>query len=41
MNKITAIYRRLALLLALMGVSLAAFAQINTDQVVNIGRNAL
>ena len=41
MKKITAIYCRLALLLALMGASLAAFAQINTDQVVNIGRNAL
>ena len=41
MKQITAIYRRLALLLALMGASLASFAQINTDQVVNIGRNAL
>ena len=41
MKKITAIYRRLAMLLVLMGAALSAIAQINTDQVVNIGRNAL
>ena len=41
MKKITAIYRRLALMMALLGASIGAFAQINTDQVVNIGRNAL
>ena len=29
------------MLLVLMGAALSAFAQINTDQVVNIGRNAL
>ena len=41
MKQITAIYRRLAMLLAIMGAALSSFAQINTDQVVNIGRNAL
>jgi len=29
------------MLLAIMGAALSSFAQINTDQVVNIGRNAL
>ena len=40
MNKIKMTYRRLALLLVLF-VSLGIHAQINTEQVVNIGRNAL
>ncbi len=40
MKKMQTIYRRLALL-AMLVVSLGVHAQINTDQVVNIGRNAL
>ena len=40
MNKIKMTYRRLSLLLVLF-VSLGTHAQINTEQVVNIGRNAL
>lgn len=41
MRKIKTIYRRLALLLAMLGAAMSVHAQINTDQVVNIGRNAL
>ncbi len=40
MNRIKTTYRRLMLLLALLA-ALGVQAQINTDQVVNIGRNAL
>ena len=40
MKKIKTIYRILGVL-AVMFTSLAASAQINTEQVVNIGRNAL
>ncbi len=39
--KVQSIYRRLTLLLAGLAAALASWAQINTDQVVNIGRNAL
>ncbi len=39
--KVQSIYRRLTLLLAGLATALASWAQINTDQVVNIGRNAL
>ena len=35
------IYSRLAVLLVLLACSVGSLAQINTDQVVNIGRNAL
>ncbi len=41
MKKILTTYCRLTLLLSLMVTSLGSLAQINTDQVVNIGRNAL
>ena len=41
MKKVQGIYRRLTLLLAGLAATLASWAQINTDQVVNIGRNAL
>ena len=41
MKKVQGIYRRLTLLLAGLAAALASWAQINTDQVVNIGRNAL
>lgn len=41
MKTIMTIYYRLALLLALLLAPVASSAQINTDQVVNIGRNAL
>lgn len=41
MKKILTTYCRLTLLLAMMVTSLGSLAQINTDQVVNIGRNAL
>lgn len=41
MKWISTAYRRLTLLLALMGISLSMSAQINVDQVVTIGRNAL
>ncbi|MBR5170974.1 MAG: tetratricopeptide repeat protein [Muribaculaceae bacterium] len=39
--KVKTIYRRLTLLLVLLAATMGAHAQINTDQVVNIGRNAL
>lgn len=41
MKWINVAYRRFVLLLALLGFSLSMTAQINVDQVVNIGRNAL
>ena len=41
MKKVQSIYRSLTLLLAGLAAALASWAQINTDQVVNIGRNAL
>ncbi len=41
MNKILMTYRHLVLLLAMLATVMGAHAQINTDQVVNIGRNAL
>ena len=41
MKKAKTIYCRLALLLALLASATGIHAQINTDQVVNIGRNAL
>ena len=41
MKKIQMIYRRLALLLAVLVAAIGLHAQINTEQVVNIGRNAL
>ena len=41
MKKVLTIFRRFTLLLVLLAVAVAAHAQINTDQVVNIGRNAL
>lgn len=41
MKKAQTIYRRLAVLLALLVAAIGAQAQINTDQVVTIGRNAL
>ena len=41
MNVMSEIYRRVLLLLTMMAGALALQAQINTDQVVNIGRNAL
>ncbi len=41
MSKIKTTYRRLVSLLALLSAALGAYGQINTEQVVNIGRNAL
>ncbi len=41
MKKLLTIYRRMALLVALLAAAFGAQAQINTEQVVNIGRNAL
>ena len=41
MKRFRTIYTRWTLLLALLATMLGAQAQINTDQVVNIGRNAL
>ena len=41
MKRFVTIYRRLALLALLMVSTLASHAQINTEQVVKIGRNAL
>ena len=41
MKRLSAICCRVVLALALLGTSVGAFAQINTDQVVTIGRNAL
>ena len=41
MKRFRTIYTRWTLLLALLATMLGAKAQINTDQVVNIGRNAL
>ena len=41
MKEVLTIYQRLVLLLSLVVAAVGAHAQINTDQVVNIGRNAL
>ena len=41
MNEVLTIYRRLVLLLSLLVTAMVSHAQINTEQVVNIGRNAL
>ena len=41
MMRLNAIFCRVLLALAVLGTSMGCFAQINTDQVVNIGRNAL
>ncbi|MBQ6168247.1 MAG: tetratricopeptide repeat protein [Muribaculaceae bacterium] len=41
MMRFSAIYRRMVLALAVFCTSMGCFAQINTDQVVTIGRNAL
>lgn len=41
MKKIKTKYHRLFMLLSLLAATVASQAQINTDQVVNIGRNAL
>jgi len=41
MKKIKTKYHRLLMLLSLLAATVASQAQINTDQVVNIGRNAL
>lgn len=41
MKKMLTTYRRLVLLLAVLAAAMGVHAQINTDQVVNIGRNAL
>ena len=41
MKKIQMIYRRLTLLLVVCMAAIGVHAQINTEQVVNIGRNAL
>ena len=41
MKKVLSIYWRLSLLLAMLATAMGGYAQINTDQVVNIGRNAL
>ena len=41
MKSIQTLYRRMTLLLAMLAAAFGALAQINTDQVVNIGRNAL
>ena len=41
MSKMQMIYRRLLLLAILLGAVIGVQAQINTEQVVNIGRNAL